>query len=173
MSTDNVFATSLNRKSFMIAGCLFASFTSSGCMNAGNFERWGGGNYGQGNIPRQFARAEMFDPYPFNDIGPEIVGGRPREFANPRPEAERNKLERRLPGSNVPVLPGFNQPYQPAPAGGYSGGFLLPQFGAFNSSMMPANSYPNSYPQASPNAYINPAPVAIPMQPTYQGFPAN
>ena len=44
---------------------------------------------GQGTIERQKARAVVHDPYPLNDIGPEVGGGRPREFYNPQPEAVR------------------------------------------------------------------------------------
>ena len=35
--------------------------------------------------------AEQFDPYPINDLGPEIVGGRPREFQKPRDEIARSR----------------------------------------------------------------------------------
>ena len=52
---------------------------------------------GQGSIDRQKARAVAFDPFPLNDIGPEVVGGRPREFLNPLPEAVRNELTARPP----------------------------------------------------------------------------
>jgi len=61
--------------------------------------RWGGGQYGQGTIERQKNRAVTFDPYPLNDIGPPVVGGRPREFANPLPEAQRNELTARPPST--------------------------------------------------------------------------
>jgi len=57
--------------------------------------RWGGSQFGQGSIDRQKNRAVTFDPYPLNDIGPPIVGGRPREHANPLPEAARNELTAR------------------------------------------------------------------------------
>jgi hypothetical protein len=33
--------------------------------------------------------AERFDPYPQNDMGPEIVGGRPIDYQMPRNEVER------------------------------------------------------------------------------------
>lgn len=33
--------------------------------------------------------AEQFDPYPQNDMGPEIVGGRPPDYAVQVPEVER------------------------------------------------------------------------------------
>ena len=60
-------------------------------------KRWGGGPYGQGSIDRQKNRAVVFDPYPLNDIGPEVVGGRPRGFMNPLPEAKRNQLTEKGP----------------------------------------------------------------------------
>ena len=44
---------------------------------------------GQGTIERQKARAAVHDPFPLDDIGPEVVGARPREFAMPRSEAAR------------------------------------------------------------------------------------
>ena len=37
----------------------------------------------------QRAIAEQYDPYPLNDLGPEIVGGRPREFQKPQDEVSR------------------------------------------------------------------------------------
>ncbi|MCR4412087.1 MAG: membrane or secreted protein [Thermoguttaceae bacterium] len=37
----------------------------------------------------QQKQAERFDPYPDPDIGPEVVGSRPREYQKPRPEPER------------------------------------------------------------------------------------
>ncbi len=86
----------------------------TGCSGAPlSQKRWGGSEYGQGTLQRQAERAVFFDPYPMNDIGPEVVGGRPREFANPLPEANRNALprpsiERRYPS---PFFP----PYSPYP----------------------------------------------------------
>jgi hypothetical protein len=70
----------------------------AGCKGSpAGSHRWGGSQYGQGSIERQKNRAVTFDPYPLNDIGPPIVGGRPREFANPLPEAQRNELTARPP----------------------------------------------------------------------------
>jgi hypothetical protein len=66
----------------------------SGCRGSQLGEhRWGGGPMGQGDTTRQQARAVYFDPYPLNDIGPEVVGGRPRGFMNPLAEAHRNELK--------------------------------------------------------------------------------
>lgn len=75
----------------------FAVLTISvGCQ--GN-RRWGGSQFGQGSVERQKNRAVTFDPYPLNDIGPPIVGGRPREYANPLAEPARNELTARPPYS--------------------------------------------------------------------------
>lgn len=70
-----------------------AAMTVCGCKGSQlGQHRWGGSEYGQGSVDRQKARAVYFDPYPLNDIGPEVVGGRPRGFQNPLPEANRNEL---------------------------------------------------------------------------------
>jgi hypothetical protein len=44
-----------------------------------------------GPAPYQRKLAENFDPYPLPDLGPDIVGGRPRDFAKPRNEVERSR----------------------------------------------------------------------------------
>ncbi|MEZ6136049.1 MAG: membrane or secreted protein [Pirellulaceae bacterium] len=67
----------------MLAASLFL-LGLAGCAN----HRWGFPG-GQGTIERQKARAAVHDPYPLNDLGPEVVGGRPREFYAPQPEAVR------------------------------------------------------------------------------------
>lgn len=67
----------------------------AGCAN----RRWGFAG-GQGTTERQKSRAALHDPYPLNDIGPEVVGGRPREFANPSAEPVREHItEPRFPAS--------------------------------------------------------------------------
>lgn len=43
-----------------------------------------------GTITQQREQATRFDPYGDNDAGPVIVGGRPREFAQPRAEPARS-----------------------------------------------------------------------------------
>jgi hypothetical protein len=45
-----------------------------------------------GTIQQQRLRATIHDPYPEPDIGPEIDGGRPREYQEPLPEPVRNRL---------------------------------------------------------------------------------
>ncbi|QDT00195.1 hypothetical protein [Adhaeretor mobilis] len=42
----------------------------------------------------QRARALQFDPYPPNDLAPEIVGGRPAGYAQPPNEVERARQHR-------------------------------------------------------------------------------
>ncbi len=39
----------------------------------------------------QRGAAEQSDPYPLPDMGPEVVGGRPREFDKPRDEVRRSR----------------------------------------------------------------------------------
>ncbi|GIW91377.1 MAG: hypothetical protein KatS3mg109_1809 [Pirellulaceae bacterium] len=40
---------------------------------------------------QQRYRAILHDPYPDADLGPEVVGGRPREFQKPLAEPVRNR----------------------------------------------------------------------------------
>ncbi|MGA2256556.1 MAG: hypothetical protein ABSG53_18060 [Thermoguttaceae bacterium] len=42
-----------------------------------------------GTEAHQQARAQIFEPYPDNDVGPPVVGARPREYQDPRPETIR------------------------------------------------------------------------------------
>ncbi len=44
-----------------------------------------------GTAPLQRYNAEQFDPYPQNDVGPEIVGGRPLDYAMPISEVSRSR----------------------------------------------------------------------------------
>lgn len=58
---------------------------------------------------QQRARAVEFDPYPQNDVGPEIVGGRPPDFIVPRNEVTRafqaNPIPKRTSAPLPVVLP--------------------------------------------------------------------
>jgi hypothetical protein len=47
-----------------------------------------------GTIAEQQRRAVRLDPYPNNNIAPEIDGGRPREFLIDRSEVNRARLLR-------------------------------------------------------------------------------
>lgn len=62
----------------------------AGCANRPGW----GFSWGQGTTDRQKARAVVHDPYPINDIGPAVDGGRPRGFMNPQPEATRAQVTR-------------------------------------------------------------------------------
>lgn len=44
-----------------------------------------------GPIRVQQNNATYHDPYPDIDAGPDVVGGRPRDFQVPRPEPVRNR----------------------------------------------------------------------------------
>lgn len=58
-----------------------------------------------GWAPQQRARAVQFDPYPQNDVGPEIVGGRPPDFAVPPNEVTRAFQNNPLPRQSSAPLP--------------------------------------------------------------------
>lgn len=50
--------------------------------------RWGF----PGTLPQQRFNATMSDPYADSDVGPEVVGNRPREFEKPLPEPVRSHI---------------------------------------------------------------------------------
>jgi hypothetical protein len=63
------------------------------------------------------------DPYPLDDVGPEIVGGRPREYQRPLNEVERARMKAPPPIALQPIpVPSFpaapppvvTTPYPPA-----------------------------------------------------------
>ena len=77
-----------------------------------------------GPAPLQRAEAIQHDPYPLNDVGPEIVGGRPLAYQQSLPEAERARLVPTQPiliqgppppGSTVVAPPVVSSPYAVAP----------------------------------------------------------
>lgn len=43
-----------------------------------------------GTTTAQQQRALLHDPYPDQDAGPAVVGGRPRQYLSPQPEPVRN-----------------------------------------------------------------------------------
>lgn len=49
------------------------------------------GFYHPGTAPYQRYQATLHDPYPDTDLGPAVVGGRPRDFEKPLPEPVRNR----------------------------------------------------------------------------------
>jgi hypothetical protein len=99
-------------------------------------------NYGQpGDVRYQRSVATAHDPYPLDDVGPEVVGGRPPGYEKPLPEVERARL--------------FNPPRRP----------LLPLFQptVISPAVQPVAPSPWAAPppvQTVPAPY--PAPVAAP-----------
>jgi hypothetical protein len=70
------------RRSLILALALLAS----GCAGS----RWN--LWDPGRIEQQRLRATVHDPYSDVDAGPEVVGGRPRDYQQPLPEPVRNRL---------------------------------------------------------------------------------
>jgi hypothetical protein len=75
----------------------------------------------------QRAQAIQHDPYVLNDVGPEVVGGRPREYQIPLNEVERARLAATRPVGLTPMpapavvlgpAPGAAPTYVTAPAPG-------------------------------------------------------
>jgi hypothetical protein len=56
-----------------------------------------------GYANQQRGEAIEHDPYPLDDMGPEVVGGRPREYQRPIPEVERAQLNTVPPPSARPI----------------------------------------------------------------------
>ena len=52
---------------------------------------------------QQRAEAIVHDPYTLNDIGPEVVGGRPREYQQPVTEVERARMNTAPPVAFQPI----------------------------------------------------------------------
>ena len=44
-----------------------------------------------GRIEQQRAREVRFDPYPDNNIGPKVDGGRPPNYTTPLPEVSQSR----------------------------------------------------------------------------------
>lgn len=67
-----------------------ATLCQSGC--AGNPRLFGRPRwFNPGTIAAQRYRAIQHDPYVDNEMGPEVVGGRPRSFVRPLPEPVKNQ----------------------------------------------------------------------------------
>ncbi len=73
----------MNRLFFPVAACVLLGL--SGCKGYHNpFSP-------PGTIQQQRLSASVYDPYADNDAGPEIVGGRPRDYQKPWSEADRSR----------------------------------------------------------------------------------
>jgi hypothetical protein len=117
----------------------------------------------------QRSDAIQHDPYPLNDIGPEIVGGRPLAYQQPLNEVARAKLvpsrpvliqPSPVPGSTVYAPPVGSSPYAVAPS----------QPGA---PLMPAPPMATSaQPVSGPPVVTSPFPAApAPVAPSYLPSP--
>ncbi len=103
----------------------------------------------------QRAQAIHHDPYVLNDVGPEVVGGRPREYMIPVNEVDRARMDVSPPVGLTPPAPPpvvigpppGAPPYAPAPLAG-----------------------PPTYPPTGPPIVTTPAPVA-PSFPAQQRAP--
>jgi len=69
----------------LIFACLVVA-GSSGCTSLVGPD-W----FNPGSIREQRLRALVNDPYPDTHAGPEVVGGRPREFSESLPEPVKNR----------------------------------------------------------------------------------
>ena len=49
-----------------------------------------------GTLEQQRFSATIHDPYADNDIGPEVVGGRPKDFQKPLSEPDRSRLFQKI-----------------------------------------------------------------------------
>jgi hypothetical protein len=70
---------------FLIALAATASSGCTGLTRAYNYLQPGDARY-------QRSLAIAHDPYPLDDVGPEIFGGRPPGFDKPLPETDRARL---------------------------------------------------------------------------------
>src|SRR4051812_49780210 len=61
----------------------------------------------------QRSQAIQHDPYPLDDVGPEVVGARPREYQRPLNEVERARLAAPVSAGAQAIQP--SQPIWPPP----------------------------------------------------------
>jgi predicted small lipoprotein YifL len=80
---------------FLLITVILVTVTS-GCGMKRPFER------PPGNVDAQRQEAARHDPYVDNDAGPEVVGGRPRDFNKPWAEPKRNRVNQE-PQFNPPM----------------------------------------------------------------------
>ena len=83
--------------------------------------------------PAAYQRAEaiVHDPYLLDDVGPEVVGARPREYQRPLNEVDRARLAA-TPPPGVRVLPPPGLPVAPPPVigGAYPAAPVVPTYPA-------------------------------------------
>ena len=77
--------TGTNMRRIIFSCCLVVALCPVGCSR--KVQKPSLFNPGPANYQRQ--NATVHDPYPLNDVGPPIVGGRPRDFQVPADEVTR------------------------------------------------------------------------------------
>jgi hypothetical protein len=102
-------------------GLAVAVLAAVGCSSSVKRPNWF--NPGSAGYQR-YEATQGVDPYPLPDLGPDVVGSRPRDFRQPVPEVERARQYTE--GARVSAVP------RPA-----SGPVALPPV-----TTMPAGSYP-------------------------------
>lgn len=85
------------------AACVatLTAWAAIGCGPHLRTPRW----FDPGNAASQRYEAIYHDPYPLNDVGPEIVGGRPRGYQAPVPEVARGRLQSEADSAKRTVAP--------------------------------------------------------------------
>ena len=76
----------IRRIALALLGVAGLSVSLSGC--SGGFPRLFGP---RGPVQTQRLDASYYDPYPDDKLGPEVVGGRPRDYQKTLPQAEQNQ----------------------------------------------------------------------------------
>jgi hypothetical protein len=79
----------LHNRTLLIVGLLL--LPAAGCRSL-----QGPDLFEPGDLLTQRYRAIEHDPYPSNDLGPEVVGGRPRDYDRELPSPVRHMPERVL-----------------------------------------------------------------------------
>ncbi|MCC7475205.1 MAG: hypothetical protein IT425_07405 [Pirellulales bacterium] len=117
----------------------------------------------------QRADAIRHDPYPLNDVGPEVVGGRPLAYQQPVNEVDRSRMPPPIAGVVQPIpIPGTAVPAPPVLSSPIA--VQAPQPG------MPLGTTPppvvtTPVPAISPGGYTTPAVVTT--SPVTAPLPAN
>ena len=65
---------------------------SIGCAGGGRYANSRYTWFHPGTMQQQRVRATVHDPYPDQKAGPEVVGGRPRDYQQQLPEPVRNRM---------------------------------------------------------------------------------
>lgn len=93
-------------------GLAVAAVGVAGCSSAIRYPRWGS----PGPASYQRYVATQYDPYPQADVGPEVVGGRPRDYAVPPNEVTRARQYRTRNAAPAAAAMPAASPAQTAPA---------------------------------------------------------